>query len=274
MPPARTTIAIQPSRGASSTASAAGGGARRGRDVERAGGRQPDQRRGGQGARAEGAATRARGRDARARRRPRQALERAAGDRPALVVGHRQAVGQRGAQVGQRAALLGAREDRAVQGAAQLEREVAAQAPQRGQARADPPGGGRGAAAAHGVHAAERLVEDEGERVEVGLLAHLSPGRLLGRHVGQRAHDVAGDGQRVVADHARDAEVRELGHAGAVVRLVGHDHVARLDVAMDDAAPVRVGQGVAQRDAHPQHVAVGELAVAHELRQRAPAHEL
>ena len=251
-----------------------GGGARRGRDVEGAGRRQPGQRRAGQGAGGERRGDAGARADPLARRRTGQTLQRAAGDRPALVVGHRQAVGERGAQVGQRAALLGAREDRAVQGAAQLEGKVAAQAPQRGQARADAPGGRRGAAAAHRVDPAERFVEDEGQRVEVGLLAHLSPGRLLGGHVGKRAHDVAGDGQRVVADHARDAEVGELGHAGPVVRLVGHDHVAGLDVAVDDAAAVGVGQGVAQRDADPQHVAIGELAVAHELGQRAPAHEL
>ena len=65
-----------------------------------------------------------------------------------------------------------------------------------------------------------------------------------------------------------------LADAGPVVRPVGHDHVAGLDVAMDDAAAVSMGQGVAQRDADAQHVAVGELALAHQLGERAPAHEL
>ena len=55
---------------------------------------------------------------------------------------------------------------------------------------------------------------------------------------------------------------------------VGHEHVAGLDVAVDDAAAVGVGQRVAQRDADAQHVAVGQRAVAHELGERAPAHEL
>ena len=42
---------------------------------------------------------------------------------------------------------------------------------------------------------------------------------------------------------------------------VGDHDVAGLDVAVDDAARVRVGQRVAQRDADPQHVAVGQRAV-------------
>ena len=267
-------MAIQPRRGASSTASAAAAAPAAGATSNPPAGVSQTSAAAARAPAHSDAASAGAGADPRARGRPGQALERAAGDRPALVVGHRQAVGQGLAQVGQRAALLGAREDRAVQGPAQLEREVAPQAPQRRQARPDPPRGGRGAAAAHGVDAAERLVDDEGQGIEVGLLAHLSPGRLLGRHVGQRADDVARDGQRVVADHAGDAEVRQLGHGRPVVRPVGHDHVARFDVAMDDAAAVGVGQRVGQGDTEAQHVAVGELAVAHELRQRAPAHEL
>jgi hypothetical protein len=58
------------------------------------------------------------------------------------------------------------------------------------------------------------------------------------------------------------------------VGRVRHDHVARLDVAVDDAAPVRVGERVAQADADAQHVAVGELAVLHEIGKGSAANEL
>ena len=48
----------------------------------------------------------------------------------------------------------------------------------------------------------------------------------------------------------------------------------RLDVAVHDAAAVRVLERVAQRDADPQHVAVAELALGDQLVERAPAHQL
>ena len=197
---------------------------------------------------------------------------------PAIVPGSSPARGiawrQRRAQVGDRPARLGAREDGAVDRGAQVERQVAPQAPERGQPRADPPGRRRGAAAAHRVDAGERLVEDERQRVEVGLGARRAALGLLGRHVGQRADDVARARQDVVAGDPRDAEVGQLGQPVAVAAAVGDDHVAGLDVAVHDPAPVRVGERVAQRDADAQDVAVRQGAVGHEVAERAPADEL
>ena len=61
--------------------------------------------------------------------------------------------------------------------------------------------------------------------------------------------------------HPRDAEVGELRDARAVVRPSGTMTLPRLDVAVDDAAAVGVRERVAQRDADPQHVAVGQRAL-------------
>ena len=55
---------------------------------------------------------------------------------------------------------------------------------------------------------------------------------------------------------------------------LGHHDVRGLDVAVDDAARVRVVERVAQRRADPQDVAVGERAVLDEVRERAAADQL
>ena len=94
--------------------------------------------------------------------------------------------------------------------------------------------------------AREHLVEDGAEREDVGPRIHRPPFRLLGRHVGGRAHDNArlgrdrgdrGFGRRQL-DQFRETEVEHLG--AAVAR---DDDVGRLDVAMDDAVRVRDGKG-------------------------------
>jgi hypothetical protein len=69
----------------------------------------------------------------------------------------------------------------------------------------------------------------------------------------------------------RDAEVGELRRLAAVL---GHDHVLRLDVAVDHAALVGVCEGIGQRDADSQDVAVAQLPVGRELRERAAVHQL
>ena len=78
----------------------------------------------------------------------------------------------------------------------------------------------------------------------------------------------------VLARDPRDAEVRELRDAGAVVRPVGDHDVPRLDVAVDDPAAVRVGQRVAQRDAHADDVAVRQRALLQQRAERAAPHQL
>ncbi len=60
------------------------------------------------------------------------------------------------------------------------------------------------------------------------------PGRLLGRQVLHRAHDLAGGGQRHLVRDAGDAEVGDL---DAAVR--GDEEVARLDVAVHETGGVR-----------------------------------
>ena len=67
--------------------------------------------------------------------------------------------------------------------------------------------------------------------------------------------------QRVVAGEVGDAEVGQLRRARAS-RLVGDEHVLRLDVAVHDAALVRVPERVGQREPGAQHVAVRQRAAA------------
>ena len=187
-------------------------------------------------------------------------------------------MGQRGRQLvgelGERPAVLRPGRQRAVQRGAQLRREVLALAAQRRQHRAEPARGRRGAPGAHRVDARQTFVEHERERVEVGALVDAVPVGLLRGHVGQRPDDVAGARQRRVARQVGDAEVGQLRRRAGGARAVGDDHVLGLDVAVDDAAAVRVLERVGEREADPQHVAVGQLALGGELVERAPAHEL
>jgi hypothetical protein len=138
------------------------------------------------------------------------------------------------------------------------------------QALADAADRRRGRPAAHGVHAAERLVEHEREGVEVDRPRDGPALGLLRGHVGQGPDDVARARQRVVADELGDAEVRQL-RAAAVV---GDHDVRGLDVAVDNPALVGVGERVAEHEADLHDVAVGEQAVGHQPGQRAAAHEL
>ena len=87
----------------------------------------------------------------------------------------------------------------------------------------------------------EHLVHHAAERVHVGAAVEGVAGRLLGAHVDRRADDEPGDGEPLVrggADRAGDAEVGD----DRVARL--EQHVAGLDVAVDDAVVVRVGERV------------------------------
>ena len=152
-------------------------------------------------------------------------------------------------------------------------REIATGTAQRRDALADPGDGLRGAGAADRVDAAERLVDHESECVRVGRGGDVLPACLFGRHVRQRPDDVARPRHGVVVRQARDAEVGEL-RSGAVGGGLGADDVRRLHVAMHDPPRVGVGEGVAQRGADPQHVAVGQRAVVLELRECPTSDEL
>ncbi len=103
---------------------------------------------------------------------------------------------------------------------------------------------GRAAREAAEEHAGEG--EDVGGGADVALAA-----RLLGGHVAGRADHVPGVRERPLgAGDAGDAEVEELGALG---RAVDEEDVARLDVAVHHAAPVRLverrGDAHGERDA-------------------------
>ena len=84
----------------------------------------------------------------------------------------------------------------------------------------------------------EQLVQDDPERVDVGLDVRLASARLLGRDVVACSHHRPGLRQAPVdVERARDAEVRDLRAA-----LLGEQHVLRLDVAMDETLLVREGE--------------------------------
>ncbi len=98
----------------------------------------------------------------------------------------------------------------------------------------------------------ERPQQADAQRVDVG--AGIEPAEialLFRRHVAGRA------GMRrrhVGADRPRNAEVDHLRPRPA--DILDHQHIGRLQVAVDDAAPVRVADRAAERDhqfdAHPQ----------------------
>ncbi len=107
-------------------------------------------------------------------------------------------------------------------------------------------------------HAPER--EQVGARVDLLLAA-----RLLGRHVHRRAHDAAGLGDAArIEEAAREPEVEQLRLLEAAA---GQEEVARLDVAVDDAAPVRAGQRVGDAAAEVDALADGQRPAGQAVRQ-------
>ncbi len=200
-------------------------------------------------------------------------VERAAGDRPGDVADLVERGVQRAAQRGERRARLRLDGHGGVDRAAQLDGQVAAHAVQGRQAHADPARGGGGVAGPDRVDARERLVEDDAERVDVDGGGDLLPARLLGRHVGERADDVAGAREDVVVGHPRDPEVGELRAREARLAL-GADDVGGLDVAVDDATLVGVRERRTEDRPDAQHVAVRQRPVAQQLGERRPLDEL
>ena len=86
----------------------------------------------------------------------------------------------------------------------------------------------------------QHLVEHRTDGEDVAAVIDRLPGDLLWRHVVGRAHHHADLGQ-VRSRRARDAEVEDL----HVPRFAADHQVRGLDVAMDDAALVRVGEALA-----------------------------
>ena len=95
--------------------------------------------------------------------------------------------------------------------------------------------------------AGEQFVKNDAEGVNVGPRVHVQgiDADLLGCHVQRRADDRAVGGvQRPIGEHLRgverlgQAEVDHLRHRLAVV--LGHEHVRRLQIAVDDSLLVGV----------------------------------
>ena len=99
--------------------------------------------------------------------------------------------------------------------------------------------------------AREHLVDDAAERVDVAAAVYALARALLGAHVLHRADGDPRLGDLLVArrhHRPRDPEVREQRVPRARRRqrwrVAGEQHVAGLDVAMHDAARVRIGQRI------------------------------
>ena len=156
--------------------------------------------------------------------------------------------------------------------------------PSGGSSLADAPCGGCGCGAAHGVDAAERLIQHERERVEVGAGPNLVAVDLLGGHVGECAEHVPGARQRLLAGEQRAAEVGELRDgrrsrsALDAARAAGiggrNQHVLRLDVAVDHPARVGVHERVGERDPDFEHLLVAERLGCDQLREGVAVHQL
>ncbi len=151
--------------------------------------------------------------------------------------------------------------------------EVGPMLAQRRHALADPARGLGRRAPGGGVHPGPAFVGGEPQGVDVGLGTHALALGLLGRHVGQRSHHLAGCREALRAGDAGDPEVHQLGAAPRGL-LVAHDHVLGLDVAVDDAALVRVREAVAEIGRDLGHVAVAEPAIGPQAGQGGARDEL
>jgi hypothetical protein len=96
--------------------------------------------------------------------------------------------------------------------------------------------------------------------------------RLLGRHVHRRAQSDSGGRQRGTADSVRERlSNTEIRYQGMPAR---EQHVGRLDVAMDHALGVRVGQRIDYIAKYPHGIGHRQLALAGQsLAQRLALHE-
>ena len=94
-------------------------------------------------------------------------------------------------------------------------------------------------ASSEGRPAGEHLVEHAAQRVDIAARIRLIARRLLGTHV-RRSADAHARARESLADgrvqRARDAKVGDERMPGS------EENVLRLDVAMDDAVLVRVGE--------------------------------
>ena len=107
-------------------------------------------------------------------------------------------------------------------------------------------------------HAPER--EDVGARIDIG-----RTDGLLRRHVAHRADDRTGARQHARAQRvSRDTEVEELEVRGVAV---DEEEVRRLDVAMDDAAPVRDRESLGDAASDRERLAHARRSAREAVRQ-------
>ena len=81
----------------------------------------------------------------------------------------------------------------------------------------------------------QESIEEHSDGIEIRTSIDFFTEDLLGRHVRRRAHQAEVNGLLFGAEDPGDAEVHDFDRA-----FVGHHDVGRLDVAVDDAAPMRV----------------------------------
>ena len=107
---------------------------------------------------------------------------------------------------------------------------------------------------------ARHLVEHRAKREEIAARIGFAPGQLFGRHVLKRAEEralsaVSGSSGEIVAqrDEREPAQFREA-EVEQLRALLGQHHVARLEIAVDDALPMRVIEGAGELDRIAQNV--------------------
>lgn len=138
--------------------------------------------------------------------------------------------------------------------------------------RSDAPAGAPAVAAEGPEAAAEHVVQEEPDRVDVRAEVVGLSLEALRRDVGGRA----GDGLSIhlgSADDAREAEVQNLhDHAPAVAR---EEHVRRLDIPMHHVPAMGLGEGQADLASDARRLTDGQRFPARQdLRQVLPAQEL
>ena len=117
---------------------------------------------------------------------------------------------------------------------------------------------------------AQHLEDEDTEREQVGALVDVRRAAdLLERHVRDGADRLAraGEALGVHPGHLADAEIEH--HRPLPGVLQREEHVARLEVAMDDAGRVRVDETAQDVIAEPVHLAPGKRSVRPDaLRER------
>src|SRR5207302_10241176 len=108
----------------------------------------------------------------------------------------------------------------------------------------------------------EHLVQDDSERIDVGAAVRALAGRLLRTHVlwGPDYHSL---GRELGGRRLRSLGDPEIGDVHAARRV--DEDVVGLDVAVDDAAPVRVGERVGDLARDTRRVADRQAALLLQL---------